>query len=418
MRVHFLGIGGSGASAAAAIAQARGFEVSGCDFNPHTEFTGNFDQSQLLTGHSASHMVSGKLDILAYSPAVLSLDPDNIEVKTAREQGIEVMSWQEFMGKYLEKDKFVIAVCGTHGKSTTTAMIGTLMEDAGLDPTVELGAIVPRWGANYRIGKSKYFSAKREDGDRTKYDGIFVTEADEYNNNFLVSHPDLTVVTNIEWDHPEFFKDYSDYQASFNQFFAQSKKVIRNPDPKLINFELQVPGEFNRLNAAAAYLVAKELGIKEEQIKNSLKNFSGVSRRFELVGEYSGAPIISDFGHHPTEIKSTLEALKQKFPDQKLWVIFQPHMFSRTKALFNDFVQVFQDAKVEGVAILDIYPSREVDTGVVSSKQLVESINRPHVEYTLKEEVLKNCREYATSNDVFLFLGAGDVDQLARELVS
>lgn len=421
--VHFLGLGGSGASAVASIAQAQGFRVSGCDKVPNNEFTQNFKSDQILKGHSPNHLEG--VNILAVTPAIFSLDPNNPELEAAKQKGIEVLTWQQFMGKYLEEDKLVIAVCGTHGKSTATAMIGSLLEDGGLDPTVELGAIVPRWDKNYKIGKSKYF----------------VTEADEFNDNFLASFPDIIVVNNIEFDHPEYFQDFAAYKQSFKKFLAQSKeKIIANLADQavadvinslnknitiinfshyLIDFPLQIPGQFNILNASAAYQVGVALGIEAEIIKKSLSNFTGISRRFELIGEYQGAKVYSDFGHHPTEIKVNLETIRQKFPEQKITVIFQPHMFSRTKSLFSDFVNVFQTAPVDQTFIADIYPSRELDTNLVNSQQLVEAIGKPNIKYfSTAEQILNKLRTEVKTDEVLLFIGAGDTDKWARQLVS
>src|SRR3989344_7243068 len=207
-KVHFLGIAGSGASAAAKIAEAQGFQVSGCDKN--------------IAGHSPKHLKN--IDLLAVTPAIFSLDPKNPELLEAKKLGIFIITWQEFMGRFLQKDKFVIAVAGTHGKSTTTAMIGSLLEDAGLDPTVELGAEVPVWKANFKIGESKPVLSGVE--------GFFVCEADEYNDNFLNYKPNIAVVTNIEMDHPEYFKDFQAVKKSFDKFKSQSKKVIDQPNPK------------------------------------------------------------------------------------------------------------------------------------------------------------------------------------------
>lgn len=428
--VHFMGIGGSGASAVAAIAQARGFKISGCDQNPHNEFTRslNCKGKDLQTGHSPNHLRN--IDILAISPAIPSLDPDNLELLEAKKQGLNVLTWQEFMGKYLEKDKFVIAVSGTHGKSTTTAMIGQMLENAGLDPTVELGAIVPKWKANYRVGKSRYF----------------VTEADEFNDNFLASQPDIAVVTTIEYDHPEYFKDFTAYQESFQKFLTSAKeKIIANmEDPgvcetlashllashlkgvpvivnysnQLIDFPLQIPGQYNIMNASAAFQVGLALSIEPEVIKKSLASFTGTGRRFEKVGEYQGAQVISDFGHHPTEIKVTLQAAREKYPDQKIIVIFQPHMFSRTHTLFNDFVKVLQEAPVDQILIMDIYPSREVDTGLVDSKQLVEAIAKLSVTYLPKgQDVVEKLAKDEGRGEVLFFLGAGETHELAKKLV-
>ncbi|MBI2330364.1 UDP-N-acetylmuramate--L-alanine ligase [Candidatus Daviesbacteria bacterium] len=365
-KIHFLGIGGSGASAVAAIAEAQGFKITGCDLEPNNEFTTQFNS--LLVGHDPSHLTN--IDILATTPAIFSLDPNNPELVAAKEKGIPVMTWQQFLGEYLVKGKFVIAVAGTHGKSTTTAMIAQLLEDARLDPTVELGAIVPKWGSNYRIGKSKYL----------------VVEADEFNDNFLHLKPDITVVTNIEMDHPEYFKDFEAVKSSFKKFLLQTKSTIianlADPGVKqtlvlhpkgvnitidyskhLIDFPLQIPGQFNILNSSAVFQVGLILGIDPAVIKESLQNYKGVGRRFEYIGEYNGAKVYSDFGHHPTEIEVTINAAREKFPNQKIIMVYQPHMFSRTKALFADFVKVFQNLPADKIFIIDIYPSREIDTG-------------------------------------------------------
>ncbi len=271
-KVHFLGIGGSGASAAAAIAEAQGFEVTGCDLEPNNEFTTKFQDSQLFKGHNPEHLYchpehirfaqcrlrEGSLarlaeskranasqnksgdsslitqndklvDILAVTPAIYSLDPNNPELIEAKKKGIEVLTWQEFMGKYLMKGKFVIAVSGTHGKTTTTAMIAKMLEDAGLDPTVELGAIVPRWGTNFRIpsrhsglvseSQTKILKLVQDD-DKKEY---FLVEADEYNDNFFSIRPNISVVTNIDMDHPEYFKDFDAYKESFKKFLLQTR---------------------------------------------------------------------------------------------------------------------------------------------------------------------------------------------------
>ncbi len=401
MRVHFLGIGGSGASAAAAIAQEQGFEITGCDLEPNNEFTTKLKPTQLLKGHSASHIVSGNVDILAVTPAIFSLDPQNPELLEAKKIGIPILTWQQFLGEDLSKDKFVIAVCGTHGKTTTTAMVAQMLEDAGLDPTVELGAIHPKWKTNYKIGHGKYF----------------VVEADEFNDNFLHLKPDICVVTNIEMDHPEYFKDFEAVKKSFAKFKNQSKKVIDKPNPNLINFALQVPGDFNILNASLAFQVGLLLGIKPQTIQQSLSSYTGVGRRFEYLGDFHGAQVFSDFGHHPTEIKVTMEAAREKFPHQRIILIYEPHMFSRTKFLFDDFVKVFKDLPVDRVGILDIYPSRELDTGLVTSKQLVEAINKENITYFTWEDLKMGLEYDTTSGDVVFFMGAGDIDKWAKELV-
>lgn len=427
MKIHFLGIGGSGASAAAAIAEAQGFEVTGCDLEPHNEFTTQFSPQQLLTGHSALHLegVNVNIDILAVTPAIYSLDPNNPELEAAKKQGIKILTWQQFLGKYLTKNKFVIAICGTHGKTTTTAMIAKILEDANLDPTVILGAIVPWWKTNYRLGQSKYF----------------VVEADEFNDNFLHLKPDITVVTNIEMDHPEYFKDFSSYKKSFKKFLSQTKSTIVGniTDPGVaqvlkilmketaityldyskneLSLTLQIPGEFNRENAKAASQVGLLLRINPSIMTQSLASYNGVGRRFELLGKFKGAKVYSDFGHHPTEIKVTMKAVREKFPNSKIRLIYEPHMFTRTLSLFDDFVKVFKEIPIDKIIITDIYQSREVNKGLVNSQQLADSVNKENVSYISKthlKDALKDVRE----NDILFFMGAGDADKLARELLS
>lgn len=423
MNIHFLGIGGSGASACASLAKAQGFEISGCDKEVHNEFTEGFDKSQLFSGHDPKHLEG--VDILAVTPAIFSLDANNEELLKAKGENIPVMTWQQFLGEYLTKDKFVIAVCGTHGKTTTTAMISQILEDANLDPTVELGAIHPKWKTNYRVGKGKYF----------------VVEADEFNDNFLHFKPNITVVTNIEMDHPEYFKDLKSVKESFKRFLLQTEgaivanlkdgnvaevlKIVMKASSvssidytkNELNLNLKIPGNFNQENASAAFSVGLLLKIDTQKIRESLENYSGAGKRFEYIGKFMKAEVYSDFGHHPTEIEKTMEAAREKFPDKKIWLIYQPHMYSRTKALFEDFVKVFKKLPVDGVAILDIYPSREIDTGLVSSKDLVKAINQKNVEYGIWDELKKTIPSYISENDILFFMSAGETDKYARELV-
>lgn len=433
LKVHFLGIGGSGASAAAAIAQAQGFEITGCDRSPNNEFTTIFKPNQLLTEHGPKHLEN--IDILAATPAIFSLDPENPELLEAKKLGIPVLTWQQFLGKYLAKDKFIIAVSGTHGKTTTTAMIGLLLEKAGLDPTVILGGIVPRWQSNYRLPTQK--SAKQ----------YLVLEADEFNDNFLSVNPDIAVVTNIEMDHPEYFADFEAVKESFKKFLLQTKQtivanltepavaevvkyVMKFPEKHTsshfldyskneMGLNLKIPGEFNRLNAKAAMQVGIILGIDPKIIKQSLESYTGVGRRFEYIGEYNNAMVYSDFGHHPTEIQKTMEAAREKFPHERILLIYQPHMFSRTKALFNDFVRIFKQVPADQTFIIDIYPSRETDTGLTSSKELVEATNKPTVSYLGSAvTTLEKIKPQIRPGDIIFFMSAGDTDKLAKELVS
>lgn len=429
--VHFIGIAGSGASACAAITHSFGYKVTGCDINPTEEFTRKLKDIQIQKGHNPSHLQG--VDILAITPAISSLDPNNPELTEAKKRMIKILTWQKFLGKYLTKNKFVIAICGTHGKSTTTAMIGTILEDGKLDPTVILGANNPKWGSNFKVGTTRYF----------------VVEADEFNDNYLSLTPDISVVTNIEFDHPEYFKNFESYKRSFQNFLLKTKNMIvanleapvvqevlafhlgsvRTESEKffkpvvdysknLIDFPLKVIGEHNILNASAAYQVGIALGINSEKIKKALRNFQGISRRMEYLGKFNGAKVYSDFGHHPTEIKATLEALKQKYNGRRIFVFFEPHMFSRTKALFNDFVKTFRELPAAKAFIVDIYPSREIDTGLVSSRKLVDAIGNVNIKYAPDpSKIIHELTNQLISNNILIFMGAGDIDQLARELV-
>lgn len=439
-KIHFIGIAGSGASAAAAISKAYGYKVSGCDINPTEEFTQKLAGVAIQKGHDSSHLLG--VDILAVTPAILSLDPNNSELLEAKKRKIKILTWQKLLGK-LSQNKYVVAVCGTHGKSTTTAMIGTLLEDAGFDPTVILGANVSRWGVNFRIGKPVLNTSTSLGVNSVE--GYFVVEADEYNDNFLSLTPEISVVTNIEMDHPEYFKDFNQYKRSFQNFLHNTKKMIiaNLEDPvvldvlafhpggghsnygmffkpvvdyskTLIDFPLKIPGEFNRLNASAAYHAGITLGISSQKIEESLSNFVGVSRRMEYLGKFNGADVYSDFGHHPTEIRVTIEAFKQEFPDKEIILVYQPHMFTRTKALFEDFVKVFKNLDIELTFIMDVYPSREVNTGLVNSKELVDAIGKENIKYVANPSKIVN---ELTSNNILIFMGAGDVDKIARELV-
>lgn len=207
MKVHFMGIGGAGASAAAAIAKASGFKVSGCDI-AKSKYLENLDEIKVKIGHGKTHL--SNCDILVITPAILKFDPKIEEITAAKKLKMPILTWQEFMGKFLQKGKRVIAVAGTHGKSTTTAMIGHILEDAGFNPTVEVGAVDLGWGKNFRVGGSKWF----------------VCEADEYNNNFLNYQPEIAVITNIDWDHPDFFKSKALVFDSFVKFIKTNSSLV------------------------------------------------------------------------------------------------------------------------------------------------------------------------------------------------
>ena len=422
--LHFIGIEGSGASAAAAVAKAKGYKVTGCDRHLSGEYSSIFDPETVFVEHSKIHLK--EVDAVILSPAIETADPNNAELKAAKDLNLAVLTWQQFLGKYILKDKFVIAVCGTHGKSTTTAMIGTILTDAGLDPTVVLGAKVDAWGENFRIGKSNYF----------------VIEADEYNNNFMAYSPSLTVVTNIDVDHLEYFKDFAHIQQSFEDFLGKTKDtVVANlQDPYVAeavkwvmkqsgvtvldfnkieaNLDLKVPGQFNIANAKAAFQVGLLLEIDPQTIIDSLNNYQGISRRFEKIGTLNGAQFFSDFAHHPREVFVTLEAARQKFPEKKITLIFQPHLYSRTKLLLNDFIDVLQKAPIDRGVIVDIFASRENDPVDINSRMMVDKINMGIIEYqpTVKDGLLQ-IKSELNENCVVILMGAGDIDLTGRQFL-
>lgn len=395
-------------SAAAEIAKVYGYEVSGCDLK-----TG---------GHDVSHLEG--VDILAVTPAVFLQSSQHSELKTAQLKGI-VMTWQEFMGKYLHKDKQVICIAGAHGKSTTTALAGLLLESAGLNPTVELGAKVPAWNANFRVGQGKYF----------------VSEADEYYHNFLNYHPQIVILTMIEMDHPEYFQTFDKVLDAYKQFIellsphgvliynssdSGVSQLIKSLDARrytLIpysisdfpsNLTLQVPGNHNRENAAAIIKLAEILKIDHELTNQVLTNFSGIGRRLELIGKKHGIYVYDDYANHPTSYKATLQAVKEKYPDSRIWAVIEPHTFSRPKATLPDYPAAFQDA--HQVIVSKIFASRETDPGDFSGANIAKTIGPKAVYIPEFEDIVNHVKSSIKSgaNPIILVMGSGDSSKLAH----
>lgn len=410
MKIHFMGIGGSGISAIARIAQEQGHQVSGCDLEESsiTHYLRK-DGIPIVIGHSLSHLQ--KIDLLVHTPAVFYQSATHPEYKKAK----TAMIWEEFMAKYLQKNKFVIAVAGTHGKGTTTAMICKILEEAGLDPTCEVGANLLDWEKrNYRIGKSKYF----------------VCEADEFRDKFLLYKPDIAVITSIEMDHPEYFKDFDQVLASFKKFAAKAKLVIAHKDLKKYHlakkviyyqwakFKLTLPGDHIKSDAGAALTVAKYLKIKDAVIKKSLENFSGLERRFEFRGEVEGVKIYDDYAHHPTAITANIKTTRELYPKKKVWVVFQPHMHARLAALFSDFAKSLRFA--DRVVITDVFTRRESGITKPSGKDLALAVGSPRATYVGGD--LLNVANFVSRNsnkgDVILVMGAGDVYKVSDYLIT
>ncbi len=491
--LHFMGIGGQGISAVAQMAQVTGQQVSGCDQQASATVHALRQVGiAVQEGHSPEHLAD--VDTLVISPAIPALDPHNAELLAAHERGIQVMTWQELLGGLL-RDKCVLSVSGVHGKGTTTAMLSLALVDARLDPTCEIGAVVPRFGTNYRIGKSQYF----------------VNEADEFNHNFWHYHPRLAIVTSIEFEHPEFFASYDAFLSAFEHFIRGmdmervwpiAPTLIINQDIPgcldLLNrltdwpgqiiaytvdlpahshvtktatqvsnisyqayFEaydvqlegetsfrvrlhgndllgekrvhLQLPGLYNVQNALAAFAAAYTLGVDGQTIAGALESFTGNRRRFEIryqgplhiEGQQLDVMLVDDYAHHPTAIAATLEAARQRYPGRRLLAVYQPHMYSRTLAFFEQFVHAFNEADVAIIA--DIFPARERDTGVIHARDLVarmaleahflpDSGGRVFYGGSVQatEKVLR--RELHTG-DLVIIMGAGDIYTLTEQLL-
>ena len=416
-KIHFMGVGGSGCSAAFALARHLGYQVTGCDKKKQSPYLERDLVKLVETGHNKSHLED--VGILVYSPAVVDLDSDNEELVVAQRTGIETIPWEKFVAKYLAKEKFVVAITGTHGKSTVTAMIAAILEEAGFDPSCLVGAVVNSWGRNYRVGKSKYF----------------VVEADEYKERFLSYKPDAAAITNIEFDHPEYFKDFDQLKKAFEKFTTKLKKNsvlvvgpkvdLRNPGgatktvDKPLNLDLKMIGKFNKMNAAVAASLASKLGVNENVINKTLEHFKGIARRFEFKGEEKGVLVFDDYAHHPTALKETLQAAREKFPDKKTWLVFQPHLFTRTKVLFDEFVSVFEKLPAEEVVLVDVFAAREKDTGEVSSEDLAKAVKSKKIKY------IPDWRDAATYvvdkisvGDVVISMGAGDIYKFPEVFLS
>ncbi|PIS39257.1 MAG: UDP-N-acetylmuramate--L-alanine ligase [Candidatus Nealsonbacteria bacterium CG08_land_8_20_14_0_20_38_20] len=451
MKIHFIGIGGIGVSALAKYYLAKGHKVSGSDL-VSSEITEALKKlgAKIFIGHSGKNLPKDT-DLVIYSPAV---QKTNLELNAAFKiqprpkflgRGkIQILSYPEALGD-LTKKYWTIAVCGSHGKSTVTAMIGLILTKAGLDPTVIVGTKVKEFGgstlsnaegSNCRVGKSKYL----------------VIEADEHFASFLNYWPKIIVLTNLEPDHLDFYKNLRNYILAFKKFISHLPKngiLITNKDDKNIKKMLRthfprplekvlwyflkqkeakklkkilkIPGGFNVSNGLAALTAARALKIPDKTSFKALSEYRGSWRRFDVkklvIGHWS-LVIVNDYAHHPTQVKVTLRAARKKFPKKKIWCIFQPHQHQRTYYLWNDFVNVFSSAPVDKIIITDIYDvaGREDKKikKLVNSKKLVEAINKPFVSYLPKEKIINYLKENLKSGEVVIIMGAGDIYNLTN----
>lgn len=414
-RIHIMGIGGAGAAAVAGIAQGFGYEVTGCDLKIDSSYLDELNRKQAKKGHNPSHLAD--VGMLIVSPAVLKLNAKNPELLQARKLKIPILTWQEFQGKYLQRDKFVIAVAGGYGKSTTTAMISKILIDTGFDPTCEIGASVLEWRANFRLGRSKYY----------------ICEADEYNDNFLSYNPDVAVILNIAWDHPDFFKTENSPLGSYKKFIANIKGggyLIVGSDPKLIELSkfrkdikvvkiedfgrlsLSLIGDFRLENANAAITMAKLLKLDLKVAKKSIENFGGIGRRLEYKGEIQGVKVYDDYAVQPYTVLKTVNALKEKFKNQKVALVFEPHTFSRIETFFDEFVKNLKAAKADRIFITEVYPAREKGNQRALARKLTGEIGPKAIFTGSIEQTAVYLKGHLKDFGVVLSMGAGKAFQL------
>lgn len=420
MKIHFIGIGGIGVSALAQYYLSSGHEVTGSDL-VMSEITGYLKKLGVKITANKLQKVSKNPDLVVYSPAVRK---DNPELKYYLKNKVKCLSYPEALGE-LTKKYFTIAVSGAHGKSTTTAMLGLILLKAGLDPTIIVGTKLEEFGnTNFRPGKSKYL----------------IIEACEYDSSFLHYRPQIIVITNIDKEHLDYFKNLDNIIKAFKDFISRLPKsgtLVVNGDDRnikgLLNFKVQkfflaqnetanikkilkVPGNHNVYNALAAMTAARELKIDDDIIFKALAEYKGSWRRFEESDGIIGSKkirLISDYGHHPTEIKATLKAAREKYPDKKIWCVFQPHQHKRTFSLLNDFIEVFSSALIDNIIITDIYDVKGRESKSISkkvdSKMLVKKIGKRNVFYLPLNNIEKYVRNNIKNGDVLLIMGAGDI---------
>ena len=457
-RVHFIGIGGSGLSAIARLLKESGYEVTGSD-QSLTQFAADLQSAgvNIYIGHHPRNVQGA--DWVVRSSAIAD---DNPEVQAATQSGIPVYKRADFLGKLIEK-RTGIAVAGTHGKTTTTAMIAWALSVLGRDPSFIVGGLMLNYGVNARAGKGS----------------PFVIEADEYDRMFLGLKPRIAVVTSVEHDHPDIYPTYEDIFNAFDSFVGllppdgtliasaedegaaqllmrarrvgrsvmaytvRGEMTINSPQwiqaqnmkpndmggytfstitnlgesaMQAVQVSLQVPGEHNVRNALAALAVVSVLGLSLKNAAYALTEFKGTGRRFEVRGEKKGVTVVDDYAHHPTEIRATLAASRMRYPNRRIWAVWQPHTYSRTKTLFFEFSKAFSDA--DQVLVTEIYASREPQQDF-SAAELVSSMPHPAARFTGGlEDTTRYLLKNLHAGDVVLVLSAGYADQISTNVLA
>lgn len=453
-RIHVIGIAGSGAAGAAVLLHQAGAIVDGCDSDDPSPYTPPLDVAGIahVRGHSPDHLDG--VDRVAITPALHAL-AHHPELEAAAAQGIRIATWQALLGELMDAPRHVgVGVTGTHGKSTTTALLGHLLDAAGMDPTVEVGAFIAAWDASVRAGGG----------------APFVVEADEFGDNFLNYHPAAAIVTNVEMDHPDYFADAAAVMSSFEAFVRgmgsdptlggrlllacasdpgatelmarldgwEGRIVRYGPggdveatdvrlDRRTTAFsllgrrwEMTLAGQHNVLNATAALVMAAELGADLDRLDGGLRAFSGAGRRMELIADTATVTIYDDYAHHPTEVRAALAAARQKVgPERRLWAVFEPHMYSRTALLLDDFATAFRDANE--VVIAEIFASRDSTEAMAatSAEALADAIERngtPAIATGDVDATTAYVADHVGPGDAVLVMGAGKSYRVARGL--
>lgn len=438
-KIHFIGIGGISMSGLAAVLLNSGFKVSGSDSKDSAIVEKlRTEGAEIYIGHNKNNIKD--VDLVVYTAAIPANNPEIIE---AKEKNIQLMDRAEFLGHIMKGHKYNVAISGTHGKTTCTSMMSHVTLAANLDPTILIGGELDVIDGNFRIGKSEYF----------------ITEACEYKRSFLKFFPYVGVILNIDADHLDCYKDIDDIADTFEKFSKiipsngylvgygddeRVKNIIKKADCNTISYgfnddvdvttknivfnkmgcatfdvvkdnetlfslSLKVPGKHNVLNALASVCVSLIFNIEPKDIIEGLEKCKGAHKRFEYKGEKNGVTVIDDYAHHPTEIKATLNTAK-KIEHNKVYCVFQPHTYTRTKTLFDEFTNCFSDC--DELVLMDIYAAREKDTGLVSSDELGDAIRKTGVKCTNVHshyEAVEYIKSKLTDGDLLLTVGAGDV---------
>ncbi len=435
-KFHFIGIGGIGMSGLAELLHNMGAQITGSDIseNEQIQKLRSMDIT-VFKGHFAQNV--GPVDAVVFSSAIAPTNPELLE---AKDKKIPIISRAEVLGEIMRL-KRGIAIAGSHGKTTTTSLVASIFLNAKKDPTVVVGGRLDLIKSNAFLGKGEWL----------------IAEADESDGSFKRLSPEISIITNIDDDHMDYYKNYQAIQKAFfefanlipfygftvvygddvrvrtlfenfdkrilfyglhesNDFFIKkedSHYVIFHRGERLGRYQLKVPGEHNALNALAAFIVAYQTGLPTDKCIEGLEKFQGVDRRFQRLGERNGVEIYDDYGHHPTEIKAVLKAFREKYPEKEIHVAFQPHRYSRTQNLWQDFITSFQEA--DKLYLVDIYAASESPIEGISSQKLSQAIKNKSCEYIGSVENVLRVLPHVPRGAIFVTLGAGNIYRFAKE---